>query len=399
MSLIVLALLTPASAAYDPAKIQWGGTYMELATDPTPVAGGWEYIVDCYTNGSNSARWGIWGPADLYETMVNLDEGAEWYWGTQDLIMQYWDQSAANGQLLNEFKPPSADTNGDNVWELTGHPWEIINQWHAPNEYVGGFEANHTTLRKDAGNPWYGRTLGQDLVQVMNVGVMYGHGAGLWFTVRIVVTDPLDSLEWSRPDYGSNVAWEDSVWFDHPDYVPGLGVDFDDNGTNDVFHENYGLYPVLGNFDTGREGDFNGDGDINADDVDILCTNMGGDPGTYDLDGNGTVDEDDMVYLIEQLADYDTDGDGTADGTGTYRGDFNLDGVVNATDLQIMKAGFGLSGVGYAAGNANCDTVVNATDLQILKANFGLAASAVPEPLTIGLLAVGGLAVVRRRRK
>ena len=143
-------------------------------------------------------------------------------------------------------------------------------------------------------------------------------------------------------------------------------------------------------------GDFDGDGDVDADDIDILCANMGGDLDPYDLDGDSDVDEDDMVFLVETLVEYDSDGDGTADGTGTYQGDFNLDGLVNATDLQIMKGGFGATG-GYADGNANCDTVVNATDLQILKTHFGLTAAAVPEPLTVGLLGLGTLGLLRRR--
>ena len=483
--LLVLALAMPASAVYDPNKIQWGW-YFELAQDPIQVTErgslGWEYIVDCYTNGGNSMRFGVWGHENLYEEMLNLDEDASWYWGTQDLIMQYWDQRPANGQYLNEFKPPSADTNGDDVWELTGHDWEMDNPWHLPSEYVvSGAEAQHTTLRKDTGLDWMGHTLGQDLVQVMNLGYSSRHGAGLWFTVRIVVSDPLESLEWSCPSYGAGINWDPrpmselvdpdgvpgngdeylntftrtgSVWADHEDgidlldtqtdwnttvielidpdgtpdngdeYVqkraaaPGdagygvadgildesdvqagqdgladAGVDFDGDGNNDVFHENYGVYPVLGDFTTVATGDFDDDGDVDAGDIDILCDNLG--DSAYDLDDDGDADEDDMDFLIENLVEL-TDG---SDRVGTQRGDFNLDGLINATDLAVMNPGFGLTGLGYAAGNANCDDVINATDLAILAANFGyVAPAAVPEPMTLSLLSLGAAAGLRRKQ-
>ena len=84
---------------------------------------------------------------------------------------------------------------------------------------------------------------------------------------------------------------------------------------------------------------------------------------------------------------------------GTKRGDFNLDGLVNGTDAAIMKAAFGTWPRGWAGGNANCDDIVNATDLAILAGNFGseAPASTVPEPVTMSLLAVGGLALLKRR--
>ena len=486
--LVILALAAPTMAAYDPNKVQWAA-YFELAQEPTAViengTPGWEYVVDCYTNGGGSFRYGIWGHENLYEQMLNLDEDASWGWGTQDLIMQYWDYESANGLDDGFLKHPSMDTNGDDVWELTGHPWELDNPWHLPSEYVSAIESNHTTLRKDVGLNWMGHTLGQDLVQVMNTWGAYGHGAGLLFTTRIVVSEPLESLEWSFPSYGDGINWDarpksevvdpdgipgngdeylrtwtetGSVWADHadgidlldtqtdwnttvvelidPDGTPGngdeymqkraavsgdvgfgigdgildesdaragqdgladAGVDFDGDGNNDVFHENYGIYPVLGNFIVpSTAGDFDGDDDVDADDIDILCANMGGDPGTYDMDSDGDVDEDDMVFHVENLVELQ-DGSGRV---GTKRGDFNLDGLVNATDLAIMNPNFGLSGKLYSDGNGNCDTVVNGTDLAILAGNIGFAAptGAIPEPATMGLVVLGTLALLRRKR-
>ena len=145
------------------------------------------------------------------------------------------------------------------------------------------------------------------------------------------------------------------------------------------------------------QGDFSYDGDVDADDIDILCANMGGDPSTYDLDGDLDIDEDDMIFHVENLVELQ-DGSGRV---GTKRGDMNLDGYVNATDLAAMKPNFGFSSKLYADGDLNCDGVVNATDLAILSANFGFAAptgQAIPEPVTTSLLALGGLATLKRKK-
>jgi len=139
--------------------------------------------------------------------------------------------------------------------------------------------------------------------------------------------------------------------------------------------------------------DLDFDGDVDADDIDVLRDNLG-DP-AFDLDGDGDADEDDLIHLVEDLVELQ-DGSGRV---GTKRGDFNLDGLVNGTDAAIMKAAFGTWPRGWAGGNANCDDIVNATDLAILAGNFGseAPASTVPEPVTMSLLAVGGLALLKRR--
>jgi hypothetical protein len=54
----------------------------------------------------------------------------------------------------------------------------------------------------------------------------------------------------------------------------------------------------------------------------------------------------------------------------TIPGDFNLDGVVNQNDLDILSVGFGI-GTTWAAGDANYDGVLNLGDLDIVMANMG----------------------------
>ena len=136
--------------------------------------------------------------------------------------------------------------------------------------------------------------------------------------------------------------------------------------------------------------DFDGDGDVDATDIDTLRANLGGDPGTYDLDGSGTADAADIDFVLTDVVS-------------SAVADFNLDRLVNATDLAIMQTSFGQAGIGWAGGNANADTLVDATDLARLAANFGydspVASSQVPEPASLMLLAGGPFPALLRRRK
>ena len=148
--------------------------------------------------------------------------------------------------------------------------------------------------------------------------------------------------------------------------------------------------------------DFDGDNDVDADDLDLMLANLTG-PGTpagdaaYDFDGDGDADRDDLVYVVEYLVELQ-DASGRI---ATIMGDLNLDGLVNEDDLAAMRAGFGVAG-GWANGNLNSDGLVDGTDLAILATTFGQSipdAGDVPEPATAGLLAMGGLALLRRRSK
>jgi len=115
----------------------------------------------------------------------------------------------------------------------------------------------------------------------------------------------------------------------------------------------------LGNQWLGLRGDMNDDGLVNAADVDVLWAGFGpvGVHPMLDLDGDCDADGDDVTVLVHDILN-------------TEIGDINLDGVVNATDLQLLSAGYGQAG-GWADGDANGDGLVTVTDLQIMKSTFG----------------------------
>jgi hypothetical protein len=143
----------------------------------------------------------------------------------------------------------------------------------------------------------------------------------------------------------------------------------------------------------GVTGDFDGDGDVDADDIDLLMANLGGDPAVYDLTSDGVVDQadvDEWVFNIVPIGE----------NVGTVYGDFNLDGEVNAGDLALLATNYGTVGDwGWATGDGNGDGNVDAGDLAMLATNYGTVVHTVPEPVTMSLLAIGGAALLRRRSR
>jgi len=82
-------------------------------------------------------------------------------------------------------------------------------------------------------------------------------------------------------------------------------------------------------------------------------------------------------------------------------GDANGDGVVDAADYIILKRNFGMMGAKWLDGDFSGDGTVGWDDLQVLMSPFGtggVVPATNPEPATLGLLALGGLAIIRRRR-
>jgi hypothetical protein len=108
---------------------------------------------------------------------------------------------------------------------------------------------------------------------------------------------------------------------------------------------------------TSRVGDFSGDGDIDADDIGMICDavfNRGTDE-WFDLDGNGVVTIEDYNHLIRAILR-------------TTPGDANLDGIFDSRDLVLVFQGGeyedAIDGNSHwRTGDWNCDGEFTTSDL------------------------------------
>jgi len=280
-------------------------------------------------------------------------------------LFQKWDWLAANNWSQSD-QYGSYSTDGVN-WTLPSQPWAIENTWHTPGEYQAGWFLGNPAPKFVYGGMLYSDDQGVEF-PAMYQGVPV---SGLMLTFRIVHPYAPDEIDWSIHNfYGGS------------------------SGT------------VLGPGPAPPEpppGSFDGDYDVDDIDIDMLCdfirNSMPYDL-LYDISGDGVtggtdgfVDTLDLDYLIRFLVE-------TSLGKGTEYGDFNLDGVIDTTDLTRLATNYGADDWKWDDGNANrhLDTDIDNTDLTILATYYGFGEpDLVPEPMTLSILALGAAGLLRRR--
>ena len=146
--------------------------------------------------------------------------------------------------------------------------------------------------------------------------------------------------------------------------------------------------------------DFDQDGACAVGDVDALVGEIitGTNAADFDLSADGVVNNVDLNLWLADASDHN----GFA--APYIIGDANLDGTVDALDLNALGQNWLLSPNTWTSGDFNADGVANAIDLNELGQNWLATTSTaatmhnVPEPQSTGILLFGFLAIVQMLR-
>jgi hypothetical protein len=181
-----------------------------------------------------------------------------------------------------------------------------------------------------------------------------------------------------RVAYDDRAPWPEEADLGGASLERISGLLFGDDPINWAATTVFGGTPgAMNSVSAAMTGDFNGDHQVNAGDIDLLfgALRSAAAPGdgfraaeavmtslTYDLTGDFTVDRSDADYLISHVL-------------GTAYGDADLNGRIDMRDLLQVRNHLTAAG-GWTTGDFDGNGLVNRADLSALVSNFGFQAAA-----------------------
>lgn len=160
----------------------------------------------------------------------------------------------------------------------------------------------------------------------------------------------------------------DAAWAGSGDYYIGMYLD-DTFRLSELSESNNSLSDLI-SVVVYAAGDFDRNGALDVNDIDALVQTIASGTNTrrFDLNDDFLVNHSD---LNEWLVLGGAANPSVTGGNPFLRGDANLDGQVDSTDLGLLLNSFGANEQRWSNGNFNSDQVVDSTDLGLLLNNFG----------------------------
>ena len=156
---------------------------------------------------------------------------------------------------------------------------------------------------------------------------------------------------------------------------------------------------ITWNIQITTDGDFNGDGQYDCEDVDALVAEIvgGANNDDFDLTGEGVVNQGDLAQWLQTAG-----ANNLPSGNAYLRGDANLDGYVDGSDFVEWNENKFSSQAAWCAGDFNADGEVDGMDFVVWNMHKFMSSdsylSLVPEPGAGGMLLLGLLVCLKLRR-
>ena len=384
-------------------------------------------------------EWDAAGPATFVtadDPARGFDPGAiedDEFSGDQDLSFSYrvmWEEPWTAYLLIEVNDDIAMDEDPANVWERDqvelffdgddqfGSDDTVSFQWWQADstEIFGKFGVSrYNTYEGNAGQVTDDQDalFADDEFSFLSAAAVAAetNDAANYFVEYAINLEPMDLVGAFEDDEVTEAAGQ--LVQDHTVVKFQIAISDDDNFSNGTTERSHTLslqglidwratdeFPNLvftGPYTGGTAGDFDGDGDLDAADIDALSAAVGGNDLAFDLTGDGAVDEQDRTTWIRDLKK-------------TWVGDANLDGLFDSSDF-VSVFGIGeyedaeAGNSGWSDGDWNGDFDFNSSDFVAAFSDGGYevgvrgATAAVPEPSSVCLLLLGALATLCGRRR